>query len=77
MCDSEFDMLDMDGNLIPEPIFVSIGLHSHYAIIDTRKQKVYVRVDTVQKAQLIASLLNQHLSQKMIKRYLANYLNHK
>jgi len=77
ICDSEYDMLDMDGNLIPEPIFVSIGLHSQYAIIDTRKQKVYFRVDAVQKAQLIASLLNQQISKKLIRRCLADYLNHK
>lgn len=77
MCDSEYDMLDMDEYLFPEPIFVSIELLSQVAIIDTRKQEVHVRVDTNRKAQLITKLLNQHFSQKMIKRQLDNYLNHK
>ena len=76
MCDSEYDMLDTDEDLIPEPFFVSIELQDQYVIIDTRKQEVYVRVNTIQKAQLITELLNQHFSQKMIKKQLAKYFNH-
>jgi hypothetical protein len=75
-CDSEYDMLDTDEFLIPEPIFVGVELLSEYAIIDTRKQEVYVRVDTIRKVQLITKLLNQYHSQKMIKRELDNYLDH-
>ena len=77
VCDSEYDMLDLDEYLIPKPIFVSIELRSQTAIIDTRTQKVYVRVDTFRKAHLITKLLNQHFSQKMIRGQLGNYLNHK
>jgi predicted amidophosphoribosyltransferase len=76
-CDTEYDMLDTDEYLIPEPFFVSVGLLSQYAIIDTRKQKVYVSVDTIQKARLLTELLNWHFSKKTVKRQLANYLNHK
>jgi hypothetical protein len=76
MCDSEYDMLDTDEFLIPEPIFVSVKLPSEYAIIDTRKQEVYVRVDTIRKVELITKLLNQHHSQEMIKKELDNYLDH-
>ena len=76
MCDSEYDILDTDEHLIPEPIFVNIRLYSQYAIIDTRKQAVYVRVDTIWKVQLITELLNQYYSQKMMKKELANYLDH-
>ena len=76
MCDTEYDLLDANEHLIPEPIFVNIKLHSQYAIIDTRKQEVYVRVDTIQKAQLLTELLNWHFSQKTVKRQLANFLNH-
>lgn len=77
ICDSEYDIFDIDETLISEPIFVSIELLSQYAIIDTRKQKVYVKVDTIQKAKLITELLNQHYSQRVIKRYLTNYMQHK
>jgi hypothetical protein len=76
MCDSEYDMLDTDEFLIPEPIFVSVKLPSEYAIIDTRKQEVYVRVDTIRKVELITKLLNQHHSKEMIKKELDNYLDH-
>lgn len=58
VCDSEYDILDMDEFLIPEPIFVIIELLSQYVIIDTRKQEVYARVDTIRKAKLITDLLN-------------------
>jgi hypothetical protein len=77
MCDTEYDLLDTNEHLIPEPIFVKIKLHSQYAIIDTRKQGVYVRVDSNRKAQLISKLLNWHLSQKTIKRQVTNFLSHK
>jgi hypothetical protein len=75
-CDSEYDTLDLNEYLIPKPIFVNIELQSKFAIIDTRRQEVYARVDTIQKAQLITELLNRHFSQKMIKGKLANYLKH-
>ena len=68
MCDTEYDLLDANEYLIPEPIFVNIKLHSQYAIIDTRKQKVYIRVDTIRKAQILTEILNRHFSQKTIKR---------
>lgn len=70
MCDSEYDIFDTDEILISEPIFVSVELLSQYAIIDTRKQEVFVRVNTIRKAKLITELLNQHYSQKIIKRHL-------
>ena len=72
ICDSEYDILDTDEILISEPIFVSVELLSQYAIIDTRKQEVFVRVDTFRKAKLITDLLNQHYSQKIIKRLITN-----
>ena len=37
MCDSEYDILDTDEHLIPEPIFVNIRLHSQYAIKEGSK----------------------------------------
>ena len=75
-CDSDYDMLDTNEFLIPEPIFVSIELLSQAAIIDTRIQEVYVRADTIRKAQLLTELLNWHFSQKAVKGQLANYFNH-
>ena len=75
VCDSEYDVLDMDEFLIPEPIFVIIELLSQYVIIDTRKQEVYAKVDTFRKAKLITDLLNKYFSQKMVQRYLSNYLH--
>ena len=57
-------------------VYSSVRLYSQYAIIDTRKQAVYVRVDTIWKVQLITELLNQYYSQKMMKKELANYLDH-
>lgn len=77
ICDAEYDMLDADEYLIPEQYFVSIELQYRHAVIDTRKQEVYVRVNTIRKAQLIAELLNQHFSQKMTKKQLADYLRRK
>ena len=77
MCNSEYDIFDTEEILISEPIFVSIELLSQYAIIDTRKQGVYARVDTIRKAKLITELLNRHYSQRKIKRHLANYMHHK
>ena len=74
MCNSEYDIFDIEEILISEPIFVIVELLSQYAIIDTRKQKVFVRVDTVRK--VITELLNQHYSQKKIKRHFANYVHH-
>jgi len=44
--------------------------------IDSRKQKIYVRVDTMHKAQLITELLNQHLARSAMNKQLAKYLNH-
>ena len=76
-CDTEYDMLDIDEYFIPEPIFVSVKLLSQYAIIDTRKQKAYVKVDSIRKAQLLTELLNWHFFQKTVKKQLANYLYHK
>ena len=61
-CDSEYDMFDVDQELIPEPIFTLVQLHSQYAIVDTRKQIAYALLDTNEKAQLIASLLNKHFA---------------
>ena len=77
MCDSEYDIFDTDEILIPEPIFVSVGLLSQFAIIDTRKKDVYARVDTIGKAKLITDLLNRHYSRRKIKRHFAKYLRHK
>jgi len=76
MCNSEYDHFDTEKILISEPIFVSVELLSQYAIIDTRQQNVFVRVDTVWKAKLITELLNQHYSQRMIKRQLTKYVHH-
>ena len=75
-CDFEYDILDTNEYLIPEPIYVYIELLSEYAIVDTHKREVYVRVDAIRKVQLITKLLNQHHSQKMIKKELDNYLDH-
>lgn len=69
-CDSEFDFFDIGGELIPEPVFVPIRLFSQYAIIDTRKQVVYVLSDTHEKAELIANLLNKHLAQTILDKQL-------
>ena len=74
-CDSEYDIFDMEDYLVPKPIFVKIRLQSQYAIIDTRKQEVYVRVDTMQKAKLITELLNLHFSETMLKKQLSSYFN--
>ena len=76
-CNTEYDIYDTDEILIPEPIFVSVRLLSQFAIIDTRKQEVYVRVDTIHKAQLLIELLNWRFSQKTVKRQITIYLNHK
>jgi hypothetical protein len=67
-CDSEFDFFDVEGELIPEPVYVPIRLSSQYAIIDTRKQVVYVLSDTNEKAELIANLLNKHLAQTVLEK---------
>ena len=69
MCDSEYDVFDKDEILIPEPVFVIVKLLSQYAIIDTRKQEVYIKVDTICKAILLTELLNQRFSQKVIKKH--------
>lgn len=76
ICDSEFDISDLDECLIPIPLFVVIELTSQHAIIDTRKQEVYVKVDKNQKAHLITELLNEHFAQAMIKEQLSKYLDH-
>jgi hypothetical protein len=60
-CDSEFDFFDVEGELIPEPVFVPIRLSLQYAIIDTRRQAVYAFLDTEEKAELISHLLNRIL----------------
>ena len=73
-CDTEFNLFDIYKCLIPEPVFVTIKLNSQYAIIDTRKQEVYLRVDTIAKAQLIAELLDKDLAQKTINRHVNKYL---
>jgi predicted amidophosphoribosyltransferase len=75
-CDSEFDMLDLDECLIPETIFVVVKLKSYYAIIDTQKQAVYGRVDTIKKANLIAELLNQHFAQMVVSKQTNRYIGH-
>ncbi len=61
-CDFEFDMFDVERELIPEPVFVVVRLASQYAIIDTRKQLVYAFLDTSEKAELVALLLNKNFS---------------
>jgi predicted amidophosphoribosyltransferase len=76
ICNSEFDSSDMDENLIPLPVFVVIELISQYAIIDTRKQEIYVHVDTAKKARLISALLNRHVTQATIKKQFSRYLKH-
>ena len=53
-CDSEFDMFDVENELVPEPVFITIRLSSQYAIIDTRKQSVYALLDANDKAELIS-----------------------
>jgi hypothetical protein len=75
-CDSEFDMLDLDDGLIPEPTFVPVKLKSCFAIIDTRKHAVYARVDTVEKAQLIVELLNKHFAQMSVNKQTNKYIEH-
>ncbi len=75
-CDFEFDMLDVDEELIPEPIYVVVQLSSHYAIIDTRKQAVYAHLDTSEKAQLITQLLNKNLAQTALNRQIDKYIGH-
>ena len=62
-CDSEFDMFDVEKELIPEPVFVVVRLASQHAIIDTRKQMVYAFLDTGEKAELITFFLNKNLAQ--------------
>ena len=61
-CDSEYDMFDVDDELIPEPMFTIVQLQSRFAIIETRKQIVYAILDTNEKAQLITGLLNKHFA---------------
>ena len=65
-CDSEYDMFDVENELVPEPVFVTIRLSSQYAIIDTRKQTVYALLDANDKAELISNLLNKYLAQNSL-----------
>jgi len=75
-CDSEFDRMDVFEMLIPEPVFVAIRLDSECAIIDTRQQKLYLRLDTMEKAELITGLLNKNLSQSVLKKQADKYFGH-
>lgn len=61
-CDAEYDMFDVDEELIPEPLFIVVQLHSRYGIVETRKQIVYAILNTNEKAQLITKLLNEHFA---------------
>ena len=63
ICDSEYNLLDIETCIIPHPAFTVLKLNTGYAIIDTNKQKVYVRVNEIDKAQLISDLLNKHTMQ--------------
>lgn len=72
-CDSEFDLLDLDEELIPEPVFVIIKLLSQFAIVDTRNQKVYVTLDTDEKAELITILLNKYFAQVELNKFIDKY----
>lgn len=71
-CDSEFDMFDVENELVPEPVFVAIRLSSQHAIIDTRKQTVYALLDSNDKAELISNLLNRHLAQTSLDKQIHN-----
>jgi len=73
-CDFEFDVFDFDDELIPEPIFVAVQLHSQYAIIDTRRQTVYLCVDTNEKAQLLSQLLNKNLAEIALSKKMGKYI---
>ncbi len=75
-CDAEFDLLEIDNGLVPEPIFGVIQLLTQYAIIDTRKQTVYVRVDDSPKAEFLASILNKHFAEVTLKKKLEKYVGH-
>jgi predicted amidophosphoribosyltransferase len=75
-CDAEFDSLDADNMFMPEPVFVVVRLLSQYAIIDTRKQTVYVNTDSNNKAELLANNLNKHLAEAALKKRLERYYGH-
>lgn len=72
-CDSEYDMFDVNEELIPEPIFTIIQLQSQYAIVDTREQIIYAVLDTDEKAQLIAHLLNKHFARTELSKQIEKY----
>ena len=67
-CDSEFDVFDVENELVPEPIFVAIRLGAQYAIIDTRKQVAYLILDSRKKSEQIAFLLNKHFAELELKK---------
>jgi len=74
-CDAEFDLIE-EATFVPEPIFVVIPLHAQYAIIDTRKQVIYVNVNDNEKAQFLAKILNKHFAEAALNNKLKNYFRH-
>ena len=67
-CDSEFDILDVDEELVPEPRFVTLRLGIQYAIVETRKQAIYAILDSKKKAEQIAFLLNKYFAEIELKK---------
>jgi hypothetical protein len=61
---------------VPEPIFVAIPLNSQYAIIDTRKQAVFLNVNDNEKAQFLVKILNKHFAETELKKKLGKYIQH-
>jgi predicted amidophosphoribosyltransferase len=75
-CDTEYDLFDIDNLLIPEPRFVPIRLLTNYAIVDTRRQAVYLILDEIEKAELLAKILNKYFAETALKIKLERHIRH-
>lgn len=76
MCDEEFDLMDAETILLPEPVFVPIRLISQYGIIDTRSYTIHSVVDSSAKAEFLAQLFNRYLATLNLKVEMARNLGH-
>lgn len=75
-CDIEYDLFDTDNLLIPEPRFVPIRLLANYAIVDTYRQTVYLVLDEIEKAELLAKILNKYFAETALSMKLDRHIRH-